>query len=334
MKANLYYVPPQQKPWQGRLDSPDKSCFFQIIQYLDFVSGTQYHFKKVTKEVPQFALVGFCCDEGIKRNQGRLGSAQGPQILRETLARLPIPKHDFVCYDAGDVICPDGNLESAQKKLGEIVFALLQNQITPIVLGGGHELAFGHYQGIESHLIKSRAEKNLGILNFDAHFDMRPLLANDLGSSGTPFLQIAQSHEKQNRRFDYNCFGIQKMGNLSHLFETAEKHQANVFLAEDIHQSQISDHLKFTDDVIQRNDFVYLSLCLDVFSCAHAPGVSAPQALGLTPWQVIPSVRKLAQSGKVISYDMAEFSPQYDQDHHTAKLACSFIYEIISSHKA
>ena len=97
-------------------------------------------------------------------------------------------KQNFICFDAGNIVCADGDLETSQLALGEVVTILLENGIKPIVIGGGHELAWGHYQGIADAF----PQKNLGIINFDAHFDMRPLLAYDQGSSGTPFLQIAK----------------------------------------------------------------------------------------------------------------------------------------------
>jgi len=43
-------------------------------------------------------------------------------------------------------------------------------------------------------------------------------------------------------------------------------------------------------------------------------------------------VRKLAGSGKVVSYDIAELSPPYDIDSRTAKLSANLIYEIIHHH--
>jgi formiminoglutamase len=72
-----------------------------------------------------------------------------------------------------------------------------------------------------------------------------------------------------------------------------------------------------------------MSICLDVFSAAVAPGVSASQPLGVMPWDIISFVRQLASSGKVVSCDIAELSPRYDVDHQTAKLAAILIYEFI-----
>jgi formiminoglutamase len=317
------YIPPSNSLWQGRTDSPDASCFFQVIHLLDL----QNEIPAVNK--PAFALLGFNCDEGIRRNLGRLGAADGPAAIRATLAKLPIHRRDIVCYDAGDISCTDNNLEEAQAALGKAVFTLLQHEIIPIVLGGGHEVAWGNFQGIE----KRYPDNNLGIINMDAHLDMRPLLAESRGSSGTPFLQIAEAHNKTNRRFDYNCIGVQNAGNIRQLFNTAKDYQVQIAYADDIQEGDMQKSMNLVNNVIYYNQVIYLSICLDVFASAYAPGVSAPQALGLTPWQVIPAIRKLAASGKVVSYDIAELSPKYDIDLRTTKLAANLIYEIIHHHK-
>src|SRR3990167_11488312 len=268
MSWEKHYQPPDAKFWQGRADTPPNSCFFQIIQCVDLTKASLAH--------PQtFALLGFRCDQGIRRNLGRIGAEEGPVAIRETLAKLYIPPKKFVCLDVGDITCTDGDLEGAQQALGEAVSLLLKNQITPIVIGGGHELAWGHYQGI----LKKFPHEALGIVNFDAHFDMRPLLANNLGSSGTPFLQIAQEEQRTQRQLDYNCIGIQSAGNIQALFETADKYQVSTILADEIHQGQLAKCFGLIDRVISQNHIIYLSLCLDVFAAAYAPGVSAPQSL-------------------------------------------------------
>jgi formiminoglutamase len=326
MSWATHYIQPDTKLWQGRSDSPDASCFFQIIRMLDLSKDVIPH----SAPEQAFGLIGFSCDEGIKRNQGRQGAAEGPDTIRQVLAKMPIQNTDFMIYDAGTVTCTNGDLEGAQKILGEAVAKLLENNITPIVMGGGHELAWGHFQGIAKHY----PTENLGIINFDAHFDMRPTLENHLGSSGTPFLQMAEAHKETNRRFDYNCIGIQPAGNLKQLFDTAKHYDVQSLLADDVYQDSSNKCLHFINSLIMRSDAIYLSLCLDVFAVSFAPGVSAPQAFGLTPWQVLPMVRQLAASGKVVSYDIAELSPKYDIDNRTAKLAASFIYEITHHHKA
>lgn len=319
-----HYTPPNSQLWQGRTDSPPGSTFFQKIQYLNLNASIQ-----CAAGHQAYGLLGFACDEGIRRNLGRPGASEGPEKIKLTLGKLPIHDSSFTCYDAGTITCENGDLEAAQVNLGKAVQLLISHQITPIVLGGGHELAWGHYQG----LIKALPHEPIAIVNFDAHFDMRPLLPNQMGSSGTPFLQISAACEANKTPFDYLCIGIQPTGNTSSLFDTAAHHQVNYITAEALFLEPMTSHLACLEQFIQQHKHIYLSLCLDVFSAAIAPGVSAPQAMGLMPWQLIPLYRRLLASGRVISYDIAELSPPLDIDHHTAKLAAHFVYEVLHQRK-
>lgn len=320
------YIPPDSSSWQGRSDTPQDSAIFQIIKLCNLAEDNSNSLKHLKNA---FGLIGFCCDEGVRRNLGRVGASDGPHAIRQAFARLPIHDLSFEIYDFGDVVCKDGNLEAAQSALSAVIEILISQGITPIVMGGGHEVAFGHYRGIRKAISKS----TLGIVNFDAHLDMRPLLENYQGSSGTPFLQIAQECEKNNLNFNYSCVGVQKTGNLPQLFNTAKKYNAEIIFAEELHQKEMGHFFSFVEKVIEKNQHIYMTICLDVFSVAYAPGVSAIQPLGLSPWHIIPLIRKLAESGKIVSYDIAELNPAYDPDERTAKLAASLIYEIITHAK-
>lgn len=316
------YVEPTSQYWIGRSDLPAESCYFQKIKYLNL--------NEPISHIPDhaFAILGFACDEGIRRNFGREGAAEGPNAIRAALARLAINRDDLNCFDAGSIICNGNNLDLAQEALGHAVDLLLKNKITPIVMGGGHELAYGSYQGIAKYAPRQK----LGIINYDAHFDMRPLVEGQ-GNSGTPFLQIANAHNEEKLTLDYNCIGIQPPSNISLLFETARQCNVHYLLAEDLHLSSDTTANSFVERIIRDNEILYVSICLDVFAASIAPGVSAPQSMGVLPWQIIPSLRHLAQSGKVLSYDIAELSPRLDIDQRTAKLAAALIYEIMHFHR-
>lgn len=320
MHWSTRYLPPDPNQWRGRPDTPTEALFYQIMQMMNLLEGKTFETRP-----PAFALIGFRCDEGIRRNHGRVGAAEGPAAIRHALGRMPIQKQNFTLYDAGSITCADGDLEASQKALGGVVELLLKQGVQPIILGGGHELAWGHYQGIA----RAYPTENLGIINFDAHFDMRPVLPNNQGTSGSAFLQIAESHESAQRRFDYNVIGIQHSGNIRQLFETAKKHNVNLILADELHQDQQQKCIDFIDRIVDQNELIYMSICLDVFAASAAPGVSNSQPMGVEPREIIFLVRQLAASGKVISFDVAELSPRYDVDHHTAKLAAILIYEFV-----
>lgn len=323
MEFKQHYQHANRDCWQGRTDTPANSAFFQIIEPLDLTTLNSTSIKPSA-----FSLLGFCSDEGVQRNRGRKGAADGPQALRQVLAGMPVHSNVFNLYDAGNVVCENGDLESAQIALGHAVALLLQHGITPIIIGGGHEVAYGHYLGITTALLKKR----LDIINFDAHLDMRPLLKNNQGSSGTPFLQIAQAREAEQLAFHYHCIGLQKTGNTKNLFETANEYSVNTVLAQAIHENSHNYISDFLIPIINEADNIYFTFCLDVIASGFAPGVSSVQPYGLTPAQIMPAVRQIASSGKTISYDIAELSPPFDRDQCTAKLAAHLVFEITHNH--
>src|SRR6185437_10609057 len=103
--------------------------------------------------------------EGVRRNGGRAGAAEGPAELRAMLSNLPL-LDDTPLYDAGTVDVVDGDLEGAQQRYAEKLAALLDAGHLPVGLGGGHEIAFATYQGLALHLGKRRPR--VAIVNIDA----------------------------------------------------------------------------------------------------------------------------------------------------------------------
>ncbi|MFA0521546.1 arginase family protein, partial [Vibrio sp. 10N.222.55.E8] len=62
-------------------------------------------------------------------------------------------------------------------------------------------------------------------------------------------------------------------------------------------------------------DYLYLTIDLDVFPAATAPGVSAPAARGVSYEALAPFLEQIYQhSEKLIIADIAEYNPNYDVD--------------------
>ena len=136
--------------------------------------------------VKAFAILGFKSDEGVRRNKGRVGAYDGPDAFRRKLGGLAFHKNKTTqLYDFGNICVKDGDLEKGQKALGELSALLRAKGFFVFIIGGGHEIAWGHYQGIAS----SEHRDKLRIINFDAHFDLRALEKPGKGSSGTPFFK-------------------------------------------------------------------------------------------------------------------------------------------------
>jgi formiminoglutamase len=309
------YQPGNQQHWQGRHDTDKPERFFQKINFIDHPDALKTSGKKTI-------FIGFASDTGIVRNQGRPGAKTGPEQFKIQLAKLPChSKHQFV--DLGTISCQDDDLESAQSQLATIIDWCHQHGHTTIAIGGGHEIAWGHYQGLARHYPK------LGIINFDAHFDLRPHDAGQPGTSGTPFSQIASFCRNNNRPFHYCCLGIQKQGNTNSLFLRAKELNVSYLCAQTICEKSLAWQTAFIDEFIFSLDHIYLTICLDVLAECYAPGVSAPQPLGLTPWQILPLLKYILQSGKVVSLDVAELSPPLDNNQKTSRMAAQIVAELL-----
>lgn len=315
------YSQATSKQWAGRVDDPADPASYrwhQVVKPIDLLS----HSNSLTNG--SLCLLGFCSDEGVKRNLGRPGAAEGPTAIRQALASLPWHWGDEVTlYDAGDIRCENGDLGVAQASLATAVAKISDLGALPIVLGGGHEVALGSYRGLRRAV---GDDSRLGIINFDAHFDMRPFAAQ--ATSGTMFAQIAAERTAQGSMFDYFCLGIQKSGNTPALFEAAANSGARYLLAEQLCEPAALQHLH---DYIAACDRLYVTLCTDVIAAAYAPGVSAPQPLGLQPQLVRSLLGELAASGKMVGFDVAEVAPALDRDDQTAKLVAQLIFHLVDA---
>ncbi|MYW96655.1 formimidoylglutamase [Amycolatopsis rubida] len=301
------------RKWTGREDGsgPEHRRWHHAVN--EFSSGTGV------------SLIGFASDAGVRRNGGRPGARGGPDAIRQALASFAI-RPEFAVSDAGDVVVEGDELEAGQENLGELVAKQLSDGNLPLVLGGGHETAYGSYLGLaRSGLLDGR---RLGILNLDAHFDLRTA---DRPSSGTPFRQIAAREAERGAEFAYAVAGISEPGNTAALFETAAGLNVRHLLDVDCQERRLEPVLDFVRGFVADVDALYLSIDLDVLPAAQAPGVSAPATLGVPAAVVLEVCRLVASDPKLALADITELNPVYDADHRTARIAARLAHTLVTS---
>ena len=157
----INYQQAQNMYWKGR---QSKSSIINEYWHQDIVLGNIDSLKNKlkNKEKSDIALIGYACDEGVHRNFGRIGTKQGPNALRERLAKLPIHYNSKQVTDFGDIICINRNMEDCQKRFSEVISQLLRLSIFPMAIGGGHDIAYGHFMGIWD-VIKETSKRKIGI---------------------------------------------------------------------------------------------------------------------------------------------------------------------------
>ena len=328
------YLAPDKTRWSGRTTDPAAApdYWYQVIQLLDLSHPI------ADDHGVHLALLGYACEEGVRRNQGRLGpsagsggaAAAGAKEVTKKLGRLANHLGEVCVADAGTVTCPEQDLEATQKAFGNRIARLLAANILPVGIGGGHDIAYAHYLGLREHLTKQGpGGRRLGILNFDAHFDLRPY--PDGPTSGTPFRQILEADDDLS--VIYFALGIQRAANPPSLFRAAEQYGVGCVTADACTATNVPRILELLGTFLSDVDHLYVTIDLDGFSSAYAPGVSAPSPLGFAPDFLFPVLRYLLSSGKVLSLDLAEFNPAFDRDGQTAVLAARIINEIALSLK-
>jgi len=305
--------------WSGRDDGNGKERWHQYIAPLK-------------KSAPEgIALLGIASDEGVKRNHGRVGAVAGPDTIRTYLANLAY-RQNVPLYDAGNLSCEHGDLETLQRKQADKVCQLLEQNHFPLIIGGGHEIAYGSFVGLEKYLSHNQKSDPIGIINLDAHFDLRHA---DQATSGTPFLQIANHCQQQDISFNYLCLGVSDIANTEALFTTARQLNVQYLRDEELNSWQLEKINQQLKEFIHPCQAIYLSIDLDVLPAATAPGVSAPAARGVPQevleWLLI-SIKQI--SGKrLMLADIAEYNPEYDIDGLTARIAARLCHLIIRNEK-
>ncbi|MBY0223723.1 formimidoylglutamase [Mammaliicoccus sciuri] len=304
-----------EKFWSGRTDSETNRAAFRMHQVIQ-LSAPQERVNNKT-----CTLIGFSSEEGVRRNNGRLGAAEGPNALRSELAKLPwrMPA-ECQLMDVGTIVCEGNQLEQAQAELGAAVRDSLEKNACPVILGGGHETAYGHYLGVREFI---GPDAKLGVVNIDAHFDLRSY--DEQPSSGTMFKQMLDTDEN----VEYLVLGIQEFGNTDILFDEADAQGVSYVTEQEITSGIMDEILQKISFFIEKQDYVLLTLCSDVLNSAYAPGVSAPSPFGLDPLIVRTFIQTIASHKKTLSFDISEINPALDHQNQTVKLGAYLTNEAI-----
>ncbi len=174
--------------------------------------------------------------------------------------------------------------------------------------------------------------QRLGIINFDAHLDLRQPERPGRGTSGTPFLQIAEARAAAGLEFRYLCVGASKASNTAALLARGRSLGAEIVFDIDVAAAETERTLH---RFVEESSAIYLTFCLDVLPPAVAPGVSAPAGLGIALHRamqllrgVLASCRHRHAGSKLLLADVAELNPVHDVDSRTARTAARIVYEI------
>ncbi|MFX1466348.1 MAG: agmatinase [Promethearchaeota archaeon] len=261
----------------------------------------------------------------------RRGAKFGPWAIREISRYV----HTFdlntrvdirdKLVDIGDIKICSTVKDDFEKELNQIENFVhenvTQNQF-PIVLGGDHLITLPVFKG----LIKDQTSC---ILHFDAHMDLYdryPYItaANESYTHATVFRRIIESGIDQ-----VISIGIRSVDPLEFDYFKSEE-RIQMISSYDLHKEGTGVIGKKIEKFLEPFEWVYLSLDLDVFDPAYAPGVSTPEPYGISPWEFLQLLDSFCE--KLTGFDVVELCPPFDNGI-TSTLAVKTIVDILCRHE-
>ena len=240
----------------------------------------------------------------------RPGARFGPQQIRvesvgieEYSAYFKTNLSDLKFYDAGELELPFGSPKKALDIIEENVNDIYSCGKKILGIGGEHLVTLGTVRGILKHY------KNIAVVHFDAHADLREqYLAIELTHSGK-MMQIAKLIGFEN---------IMQIGIRSgekDEFELMDKYSTIAF--------NLNELKKF------RNRNIFVTLDLDVLDPSIMSGTGTPEAGGLTYKELMEWIVEL-KNYNIIGADVVELAPDYDITKVSTATACKLIREVLN----
>jgi agmatinase len=235
------------------------------------------------------------------------GARLAPPIIKEKIWSTSSNTFSENLIDINTYLNDVGNKEiSNYFDIESIVANQFDNDNKIIILGGDHSItypilkAFYNYYG------------SFDVLHIDAHPDLYDSLDGDKYSHACPFTRIMEDNLIDN----LIQVGIRTW--TEHQREQANKFKIPI---NDMKSIDFSEILNIENDV-------YISLDMDVFDPAFAPGVSHHEPGGFTSREVITLIQNI--NTRIIGADIVEYNPERDVQGITAALAAKMVKEISS----
>jgi len=238
----------------------------------------------------------------------RVGSRFAPNAIREASWNLESYSLYFdynldiaKIADAGNINC-DASFEEIAEKVSQFIEEI---NGTPICIGGEHSVSY----------MVARNFEDFCYLVLDAHFDLRD------GFDSNPFSHACNTRRVYELAEDIVLVGVRS--GLKEEREFAENNGIEVIYSWDIHEYGVEEVL----EILDAYDRIYLSIDVDVFDPAFAPGVSTPEPFGITPYEALKIIDEV--SDRTIAFDVVEVIPDFNMITQT--LAAKLINEFISA---
>ena len=275
-------------------------------------------------------IIGVPYDEGVLLNGGRPGAVEGPSAFRQALLHFGTT-HDagratdfdlLTLADAGDLEVVPGDPAATHERLAEAVVTILAVDAIPVIIGGGNDATFGSAKGLQQRF------PSIGGVNIDAHLDMREV-RDGVCHSGTPYRRIIEELGVPGSKLV--TLGLHSAVNSRAHMAWAREQQVGLWGLERLREGGTAEVLSVElQRLAGQTEGLFVSIDLDVFAAAYAPGVSAPGTEGLTAEEGRALAFEAGRAAKVRLFELMELSPPHDTDNRTSRLAALLLHAFLA----
>lgn len=258
------------------------------------------------------------------------GAAEAPAAIRKALSSYTtyaiedeLDLKDFRLHDFGDVNMHVTDLVESQRRIEETFREVFQSHpnMIPIVFGGDHSISC---PSIKAFAV---AKGTVGVIQFDAHHDLRNL--EDGGpSNGTPFRGLIEAGALKGEHLVQ--IGIRNFSNSREYHDYGKAHGVTIHTMKDVRERPIEDILQESlDDLRKKVDVVYISVDMDVLDQAYAPGCPAIGPDGMDSKTLLDGLAFLGRQSIVKGMDIVEIDPTIDFRNMTSRVAAHVVLNFL-----
>jgi len=266
----------------------------------------------------RIVILGYPYDEGVRRNNGRVGAALAPDEIRRCLYRLSIARlGNLSIADLGNTVIQT-TLEETHVRHQSVVRQILSDGKILVSLGGGNDLSYPDCSAL------AQVAKDMLAFNVDAHFDVR---ADIPRNSGTPYRQLLEEGYIHPDRF-YQM-GHQPFANSPTYARYLRECGVHVFSLAKLHKRGLLP--VFRNALDTGAGAIFWGFDLDVIRAADAPGVSAPTPIGLTGDELCQIAALAGADPRTRVIEFSEVNPIFDVDYRTCRLTATAIWYFLAA---
>ena len=207
---------------------------------------------------------------------------------------------DLSIVDFGDAPVIPADAARSHTAIEATVKQVLAADAIPVILGGDHSITEPNVKAC------ANVHGPIGLVHFDTHTDTGTEVFGAKHSHGTPMYRLVEAGWIDPKR--YVQIGLRGYWPGETEFAWQRDKGITSFFMHDVRDVGISAVVDRTLEVVGEGP-VFLTVDVDVLDPAFAPGTGTPEPGGMTPGELLPSVRRIAEGLELVGLDVVEVIP-------------------------